>query len=135
MVHVRFIFTRPMKGFSAKDLQPIEIDTMAPVQLNVTPGKIVTDNSHQFHRAEETGGYRGMTGRSAEQTRVLRLGSFDRIQRRRANDENTHSFRAVKLWKRPNDGKLTQRAAKREGRPDWPIKVMPLPSLQPLSVP
>src|SRR5438552_3845151 len=57
IVHVGLVFTRPMKCFPGQDLQPIEIDAMAFVKLNVTFREIFSDNADQFHRAEKAGGH------------------------------------------------------------------------------
>ena len=90
MIHIRLIFARPMKRFPRQDLQGLQIDAAAFVELQVPLGKILADDADQSHRAEKTGRYGSVAGGAAQKTRVFGFRSFDRVQRGRADNQNAH---------------------------------------------
>src|SRR2546421_12231782 len=69
IIHVHFIFARPMKGLATRRLQSFKINAVTAIQLNVAPGEIVADDADQFDRRKKTCRYRRMTGRSAKESR------------------------------------------------------------------
>ena len=89
-----------MKRFAGADLQALEVNVVPPVQVEIFPGEIVTDDPDQFDRAEKAGGHRRVAGRSTQQARILRVRSFDGIQRGRADNENAHVEKILNVAKR-----------------------------------
>jgi hypothetical protein len=59
-------------------------------EADVLGGKIATDDTHQLGLGEETGRNGRMTGRTAQQEGVFRLGSLDGVQRGGTDNENAH---------------------------------------------
>ncbi|SRR6266704_163489 len=90
VVHVDLVLAGPMEGFAGQNLEAFEVNAMAVIELDVSPGKIVADNANEFDGTEETGSHGGMAGGAAEEARVLAFGSFDGVEGGRADDEDRH---------------------------------------------
>jgi hypothetical protein len=90
IVHVHFVFARPMECFSGLNLQPRQIHAVLAVQRDITLREIVSDHTHHAHGRKETGRHRGMTGGTSQQTRVRCRWCFNGIKGRRPDDKNAH---------------------------------------------
>jgi hypothetical protein len=64
---------------------------VAFIELKISLRKIVADDPDQLDGAKKARRDRRVTGGAAEQAWILRFGSLDGIQRRRANNQNTHA--------------------------------------------
>jgi len=79
-VHVFLVFARPVERLAFADLQPVEVDAVPPVELEVAFGEIVANDADQSHGREKARRDRRVTGRSAQQARVFGLWGLDGIQ-------------------------------------------------------
>ena len=55
VVHIYFVFARPVKSFSGQNLQALQIDFVTLVEPDVLLGEIIPDNPDELNRREETG--------------------------------------------------------------------------------
>ena len=90
IIHVDFIFAGPMERFARRDLQSFQINFVFAVKVQVRLGEILPHHAHQPDGREKAGREGRVAGRAAQQARVFRLGSFDGIQGRRANNQDAH---------------------------------------------
>jgi hypothetical protein len=90
LVHVRGILARPMERPARPPLQARQVNPVALIKPQVTPGEILPHHPDQLDRAKETRRHRRMAGRAAQQARVLRFGGFDGIQGGRSDNKNFH---------------------------------------------
>jgi hypothetical protein len=79
-----------MESFSRLNLQAMEVDAMAAVELHVTLGKIVAHHADQLDRAIKAGGDGRVAGRSAEEAGIFGLGSFDRVEGGGTDNQDAH---------------------------------------------
>ena len=90
IVHVHLIFARPMEGLARQDLQAGQVNLMALIELEVLLGKVFTHHAHQAHGAEKARRHAGVTGGTAQQSRIFRRRRFNGIKGGGTNNENAH---------------------------------------------
>src|SRR5207249_2828164 len=78
------------KRFPRQDLQGLQIDAAAFVELEVPPGKVLADDPDQSHRAEKARRQGSVAGRATQKPGIFGFWSFDRIERGRADNQNAH---------------------------------------------
>src|SRR5262245_65007907 len=79
-----------MKRFAGKNLEPLQIDAVLSIKLDVTSREIVADDANQSDGAKEARGDRGVTGGTAQQTRILCVWCLDGVQRGGADNQYAH---------------------------------------------
>ena len=79
-----------MERFAFLNLQALKVNAMLAVELEIFLGEIFTNHAHKFHRAKEACSHRGMTGGTAEQSRIFCIGCFDGVKGGGTNNEYAH---------------------------------------------
>ena len=91
-VHVPHVFSRPAKGLSRNNLQPVEVDAAAFQKLDVLLGKILTDNSDQVDRTEIRCCDSPVGGRAAQEIGMLLHLSLDVVEGYGTDNEDGHRY-------------------------------------------
>jgi hypothetical protein len=69
-----------MEGLAAELLQPVEIDAVLAIEVNVFARKIIAYRANEVGRGEKTRGHGGVAGGPAKESRIFRVRGFNGIK-------------------------------------------------------
>ena len=87
IVHVPFVFAGPAKRRPRRNFEPLKVDAVFPVQVEIGLWKIVTDNADEIHRCKEAGGNGRVAGGSAEEIMMFFERRLDAVESDGTGDE------------------------------------------------